>query len=37
VEWINLSQDKYKMKAVLSVGDLSLAEKLLDSENGLSP
>jgi len=23
------------MKAVLSVGDLSLAEKLLDSENGL--
>jgi hypothetical protein len=35
VEWINLALDRYKMKAVLSVGNLLLAEELLDSENDL--
>jgi hypothetical protein len=33
VEWINLAQDRYKKKAVLSAGNLLLAEKRLDSEN----
>jgi hypothetical protein len=35
VEWINLAQDRYKKKAVLSAENLLLAEKLLDSENDL--
>jgi hypothetical protein len=35
VEWINLARDRYKKKAVLSAGNLLLAEKTLDSENDL--
>ena len=35
MEWIKLAQYGYKMKAVLSAGNLLLAEKVLDSENVL--